>query len=437
MIMKTHFFYVLFTFLLLCKTSFAQVGMGTAQPNLSAQLEVVASHKGMLIPRLVLKSLTDTTTITNGNVESLLVYNKKSSKDIAKGFYYWNVVKWERIVNESLVEILVAKFTMKAFNNKVDKESGKSLSTNDFTNELKSQVNLNSTKNGITLSHENAIIKNTSKTGITTAQIANISSNKAAAQRGATLKKDFDKLVKDRTEHELQLQATLLNKLNKTDIVKTLTSTSDTMVLSANKGRELKALVDQNKNDLGKKISTTAIVNNLIDGGEQVPLSAEQGRLLMTFIRDFAVNDNKKVQELTTKLSEKLNKTDIVNNLTSASPTKALSANQGKVLKALVDDKSLSMKEISVHYTATQTDEMIFVEGNSNKGITIRLPKPGAGKRLFIKKINKLGDYVTLLAPFGFLVEGKTAISNTAQDKFGWVLIANGKSWYVAASVLF
>lgn len=53
------------------------------------QLEVVAADKGVLIPRVNLKNSTDTTTIANVNVNSLLVLNAATISDITLGYYYW------------------------------------------------------------------------------------------------------------------------------------------------------------------------------------------------------------------------------------------------------------------------------------------------------------------------------------------------------------
>ncbi|WP_372472948.1 beta strand repeat-containing protein [Capnocytophaga sp. ARDL2] len=77
----------------------AQVGIGTLTPNNSAQLDVVAADKGILIPRVALQNITDATTITNGNVNSLLVFNTTNSNLITPGYYYWYVDKWHRIIN--------------------------------------------------------------------------------------------------------------------------------------------------------------------------------------------------------------------------------------------------------------------------------------------------------------------------------------------------
>jgi len=87
---------ILCLFILLGTTLYAQVGVGTASPNVSTQLDVVATNKGILIPRVPLKSTTDATTITNGNVNSLLVFNTATIADIKPGYYYWYVGKWHR-----------------------------------------------------------------------------------------------------------------------------------------------------------------------------------------------------------------------------------------------------------------------------------------------------------------------------------------------------
>ena len=63
----------------------AQVGIGTLNPNNSAMLEVASTDKGILIPRIALASKTDTTTITSGNVNSLLVFNTTNNDEIQPG----------------------------------------------------------------------------------------------------------------------------------------------------------------------------------------------------------------------------------------------------------------------------------------------------------------------------------------------------------------
>ena len=64
--------------LALCYTavSFAQVGIGTEDPDASAQLDVVATDKGILIPRLNITDLKTADPVSAADIAvSLLVYN--------------------------------------------------------------------------------------------------------------------------------------------------------------------------------------------------------------------------------------------------------------------------------------------------------------------------------------------------------------------------
>jgi hypothetical protein len=70
----------------------AQVGIGTETPNASAKLDVVATNKGFLPPRVTLTGVKDTTTIVTP-AEGLLVYNLGSANLVA-GYYYWNGSTW-------------------------------------------------------------------------------------------------------------------------------------------------------------------------------------------------------------------------------------------------------------------------------------------------------------------------------------------------------
>lgn len=89
----------------------SQVGIGTRTPNASSQLEIVSNNKGVLFPRVSLTSSTDNTTITQGNVNSLFVYNTNTQNDVTQGYYYWLNNKWLRLLSndelkaESGVEI--------------------------------------------------------------------------------------------------------------------------------------------------------------------------------------------------------------------------------------------------------------------------------------------------------------------------------------------
>lgn len=95
----------------------AQVGIGTPTPNASAMLDITATNKGVLIPRVALTANDDQTTVTTPTT-SLLVYNTNTSdanvadvKKVTPGFYYWNVNKWERIVNQSQLDTAITNVT--------------------------------------------------------------------------------------------------------------------------------------------------------------------------------------------------------------------------------------------------------------------------------------------------------------------------------------
>jgi hypothetical protein len=91
---------LLLLFLLCSSSLLAQVGLNTATPNGSSSLDVVSADTGILIPRLTLTGTDDAATITNGNIESLLVYNTATVSDVTPGFYYWNAIatQWVRLV---------------------------------------------------------------------------------------------------------------------------------------------------------------------------------------------------------------------------------------------------------------------------------------------------------------------------------------------------
>ena len=74
---------------------FAQTGIGTTTPHASAKLEVNATNKGFLPPRVTLTNVTDAATIPSP-ATGLLVYNVGSA-GLQAGYYYWNGSSWSTI----------------------------------------------------------------------------------------------------------------------------------------------------------------------------------------------------------------------------------------------------------------------------------------------------------------------------------------------------
>ncbi|WP_284705093.1 tail fiber domain-containing protein [Flavobacterium tyrosinilyticum] len=82
-------------------SAYSQVVIGKKEVNPSAQLEVYSNDKGLLIPQIPLTGSTDRTTITNGNVNSLFVFNTATVADVTPGYYYWYIDRWCRIALSS------------------------------------------------------------------------------------------------------------------------------------------------------------------------------------------------------------------------------------------------------------------------------------------------------------------------------------------------
>ena len=74
----------------------AQTGIGTTTPESSAKLDVSATNKGFLPPRVTLTSVTDVSTISSP-ATGLLIYNTGNNVGLAAGYYYWNGNAWATI----------------------------------------------------------------------------------------------------------------------------------------------------------------------------------------------------------------------------------------------------------------------------------------------------------------------------------------------------
>ena len=86
--MKNHLLKIL---LVLPLAIFSQAGIGTTTPNPSSILDVTATDKGVLIPRVAIANLNTVAPVT-APIESLLVYNTTIATGV--GFHYWDGAKW-------------------------------------------------------------------------------------------------------------------------------------------------------------------------------------------------------------------------------------------------------------------------------------------------------------------------------------------------------
>ena len=92
-----------FGLVLLTVFSFAQnAGIGTTTPHASAALDITASNKGLLPPRVALTSIADVSTISSP-ATGLLVYNTATAgaapNNVVPGYYYYTGQTWLRLSN--------------------------------------------------------------------------------------------------------------------------------------------------------------------------------------------------------------------------------------------------------------------------------------------------------------------------------------------------
>ncbi|KAF5048451.1 hypothetical protein DSECCO2_449940 [anaerobic digester metagenome] len=71
------------------------VGIGTTSPAASALLDLTATDKGLLIPRVTLIAATNGTTPVASPATGLLVYNTGGA--MTAGFYYWDGTQWVQV----------------------------------------------------------------------------------------------------------------------------------------------------------------------------------------------------------------------------------------------------------------------------------------------------------------------------------------------------
>lgn len=92
----------------------AQTGIGTTAPNASAKLDVTATNKGFLPPRVSLTSTTDVATIASP-ATGLIVYNTNTAgsapNNVIPGYYYYNGSTWVNLIGSSTANTITGNGT--------------------------------------------------------------------------------------------------------------------------------------------------------------------------------------------------------------------------------------------------------------------------------------------------------------------------------------
>ena len=101
--MKGTICFVIFSCILVISASAQNIAINTSgsAADPTAILDVAATNKGMLLPRVTLTGTSDVATISGTEATGLLVYNTASVSDVTPGFYYWNGSVWVRLITTS------------------------------------------------------------------------------------------------------------------------------------------------------------------------------------------------------------------------------------------------------------------------------------------------------------------------------------------------
>ena len=92
-------FYFLLALIFYTEFSWGQVGIGTSSPSSAAKLDISATDKGFLPPRVALTGSGNSAPITGQLEAGLLIYNTATISDVTPGFYYWSGTAWKRLIS--------------------------------------------------------------------------------------------------------------------------------------------------------------------------------------------------------------------------------------------------------------------------------------------------------------------------------------------------
>ena len=109
--MNTKYFVSL---LFVTSVTFAQIGVGTSTVDASAKLQIDATDRGFLQPRLALTGTADAATIASP-ATGLMVFNTATAGSgataVTPGVYYHNGTAWQRVANQAEVAAANASTT--------------------------------------------------------------------------------------------------------------------------------------------------------------------------------------------------------------------------------------------------------------------------------------------------------------------------------------
>jgi len=100
--LSTGFLFVLLSIPVIISAQNVAINTTGAVANSSAMLDVDATNKGLLIPRVALTATNSNAPIGAGVVTSLKVYNTATASAgataVTPGYYYWDGAQWVRML---------------------------------------------------------------------------------------------------------------------------------------------------------------------------------------------------------------------------------------------------------------------------------------------------------------------------------------------------
>src|SRR5690554_48049 len=80
---------------------YAQDMNSSNEKDLSVQLEIIATNRGVVIPSVYLTDKTDLLSKEAETIKSSLVFNTNANEDLIQNYYYWHSGSWHQLFSET------------------------------------------------------------------------------------------------------------------------------------------------------------------------------------------------------------------------------------------------------------------------------------------------------------------------------------------------
>jgi hypothetical protein len=396
---------VLSALLIFSINSYSQIGIGTTSPHESSILDVEASDKGILIPRVALTGNNDQTTIENPAV-SLLVYNTTAvagGNPIEEGFHYWNGSVWVSIapaVDESKWEHVSGIGT---------KLKTKSDNTTARTDE------------------ENIFVADNGNLGIgTAAPLGKIQAN--TTTEDVLFVRFNDNLSNDVDLDFVRFKANPVVKVTEENLGAggiRFRVASNTDLTGAADGLDQFPPIAEVRGVTDATVSETSTPGRLEFRTTQIGDNRTTVRMVVKESGNVGINelDPKEVVHI-----DAGNDSLQIDNLDGTGDVLSIN-NDGKVTKGFANSSFSQVATETADYTMQNTDEIVLMDASSGN-TTVTLPaSPIQGKRITVKKIDAGLNTVTIDGN-GNTLDGNPNKVISVPFQF-YEFVFNGSGWFL------